>query len=483
VMAVLGRLAAAYERLDNVIVPFADVRALIKRWLDAQTFAPREGNAGVHVVDAASARFGDFDLVQLAGLVEGEWPDASRRSIFYSTAVLRELGWPAEQERLHAARAAFADLLTLPAQRLVVSTFQLEADTAVAVSPLVDEVKRAQMDAAEEPVSQRRIFDHEALALAPTRPDVFADVAADWALLRAASPAVLGPEYRGQAGDFQPGPLSLSALERYLDCPFKFFASEVLRLEEPPEDDASISPRERGRFLHGALQKFFEAWDKAGHGPITPATLPAARTVFAEAVEPLLAALSDTDAALERTRLFGSAISPGVAETVLGLEAARAPEPVAERWLEYRLEGDFMLGGTDGPAVALRGMADRIDLLPGRRLRVVDYKSGRAPAPKTALQAPVYALCAQERLEARDGAEWRIEEASYLALSGPRNHVPIVQADARDASERLTEARTKVMAVVDAVRAGDFPPRPLDEMSCRRCPYASVCRKDYVGDE
>ena len=156
---------------------------------------------------------------------------------------------------------------------------------------------------------------------------------------------------------------------------------------------------------------------------------------------------------------------------------------MAERWLEYRLEGDFLLGGTDGPAVALRGMADRIDLLPGRRLRVVDYKSGRAPAPKTALQAPVYALCARERLQARDGAEWRIEEASYLALSGPRNHVPIVQAGAKDADERLSEVRAKVMAVVDAVRAGDFPPRPVDEMSCRRCPYASVCRKDYVGDE
>ena len=71
-------------------------------------------------------------------------------------------------------------------------------------------------------------------------------------------------------------------------------------------------------------------------------------------MEPLLAALSDTDAALERTRLFGSAISPGVAETVLGLEAARAPEPVAERWLEYRLEGDFTLGATDAPHIRAR---------------------------------------------------------------------------------------------------------------------------------
>jgi RecB family exonuclease len=483
VMAMLGRLADAYGRLDDGVVPFADVRALVKRWLDAQTFAPRSGDAGVHVVDAASARFGDFDLVQLAGLVEGEWPDASRRSIFYSTSVLRELGWPAEQERLQGARAAFADLLTLPSARLVVSTFQLEADTAVAVSPLVDEVRQAELDSVEEPVPLRRIFDYEALALPPPRPDVFTDAAGDWASLRTTFPGILGPEYHGQAGPFQPGPLSLSALERYLDCPFKFFASEVLRLEEPPEDDASISPRERGRFLHEALQRFFEDWDRAGHGPITPATLPQARTVFAQAVEPLLAALSETDAALERTRLFGSAISPGVVETVLGLEATRPAEPVTERWLEHRLEGDFTLGGTDGPVVTLRGVADRIDLLPGRRLRLVDYKSGRPPAPKMALQAPVYALCAREQLQARDGAAWVIEEASYLALSGPRNHAPVVQAGANDAEERLAEARAKVMAVVGAVRAGDFPPRPIDEMSCRRCPYASVCRKDYVGDE
>ena len=69
------------------------------------------GDAGVHLVDAESARFGDFDAVQLAGLVDGEWPERPRRNIFYSPGILRELGWPAEADRREAARAAFADLL------------------------------------------------------------------------------------------------------------------------------------------------------------------------------------------------------------------------------------------------------------------------------------------------------------------------------------------------------------------------------------
>ena len=481
VLATLAGLRDAFARFDTEPVSFHDVRALVRRWIDAQTFAPRTGDGGVHVVDSASAPFGEFDLVQLAGLVEGEWPEPPRRDIFYSPAVLRELGWPGEQARLDGARAAFGDLVTLPAQRLVASAFLLEADTIVSPSPFVEDIAAAGYTRVEEPLQPRRIFDHEALAAGTPRPDALDGAAAAWAALRIEAPAGDAVRYRGRAGAMAPRPLSLSALERYLDCPFKFFAADVLRLEEPPEDDAAVSPRARGRFVHEALQHFFEAWDREGVGPITPGNLGRARAVFAAAVEPLLARLSDTDAAHERARLFGSAISPGVAETVLSLEASRRPEPVTERWLEYRLEGDFTLGG-EAPGVALRGMADRIDLLPGRRLRVIDYKSGSAPQPKLALQAPVYALCAQERLSGRDGAAWLVDEAAYVSLRGPRTLVPIVKAGSQD-DERLAEARARVLEVLAKVGAGEFPPRPQDEMSCRWCAYASVCRKDYVGDE
>jgi RecB family exonuclease len=481
VTTALASLAEAFARFDDEPVLFHDARALVRRWIDAQTFAPRTGDGGVHVVDSASARFGWFELVQLAGLIEGEWPEPSRHAIFYSQSVLRELGWPSEQDRIHGARAAFADLTTLPAGRLVASSFLLEADALVSPSPFVEDLGAAGLQRVEEPDALHRIFDYEALATGVPRLDALDETPAAWAALRIDAPAGDTDAYHGQAGTCEPPALSLSAIERYVDCPFKFFAADVLRLEEPPEDDAAVSPRARGRFVHEALQRFFEAWDQTGAGPLTPENLEQARAVFAAAVGPLLARLSDTDAAHERARLFGSAISPGVAETVLSLEASRRPEPVAGRWLEHRFEGDFTLGG-ETPPVALRGVADRIDLLPGRRLRVIDYKSGSAPQVKLALQAPVYALCAQERLSSRDGAAWSVDEASYVSLRGPRTLVPVVRAGSND-DERLSEARDRVLHVLSDVRAGAFPPRPLDEMSCRWCAYASVCRKDYVGDE
>jgi RecB family exonuclease len=468
--AILGTMIAlqrAYERFDQSAVPFDEVAALVRRWIEGQTFQPQHGDSGVHIVDAASARYGTFDEVQLAGLIDGEWPERPGRNIFYTPGVLRDLGWPADADRVDGARSSFLDLLRLPRQRLVLSTFNLEADVIVSPSLLLEEVERAALPASPQRLPTRPIFDYEAVLAALEDPA--GAVPHEMAPAASAPPREPLPAY------------SVSALERYQDCPFKFFAADVLRLEEAPEDESALTPRARGRFIHEVFQRFFEAWDARGDGTITSDRLDAARAVFQQTAEPLLAQLPDADAALERTRLFGSAISVGIVDVVLGLEAGR-PVAVRERLLEYRLEGEFSVGSADGRRVSLKGVADRIDVLDGRRLRVVDYKSGYGPNPRRALQVPVYAMCAQERLAQRDGADFQVDEAAYVAFSGKRTVVPVIRAGS-DASGPLSEARARLFATVDGIAAGVFPPRPHDPMICRYCAYASVCRKDYVGDE
>jgi RecB family exonuclease len=169
-------------------------------------------------------------------------------------------------------------------------------------------------------------------------------------------------------------------------------------------------------------------------------------------------------------------------DVVLGLEVSR-PAAVKERWLEYRLDGSFSLGTPAGQRVSLKGVADRIDLLDGNRIRVIDYKSGSAPNTRRALQVPIYALCAQERLQERDDSPWTIDEAAYVAFTGKRSLVPVVKAGAADAAAVLDDARGRLLDVLDGIGRGVFPPRPHDPMRCRYCAYSVVCRKDYVGDE
>ncbi len=475
VVTTIAALRDAHRRFDAATVDFDEVGALLRRWIEGQTFAPRTGDRGVHVLDSASAPFGDFEQVQFAGLVDGEWPGRPRRNIFYSTGILKELGWPTDRDRANGARAAFADLLGSPTGEAAVSAFLLEHDAVVSMSPLIDEIEpRAPRQV--EPVPNMLMFDHEALTQEPVAIAAVRETVREWANFRIQARELADSRFRGLTGPHQPDAYSLSGLERYQDCPFKFFASDVLRLDEPAEDGGVLSPRARGRFIHELLQQFFAAWDALGEGGITPANLDAARAVFAEVAEPLLARLPHNDSALERTRLFGSPLSVGVVDIVLAQEASR-PGTVRERWLEYRLDGEFSLGGDDSRRVPLRGVADRIDLLEGHRLRVIDYKTGSAPERSRALQVPVYALCAQERLTARDGADWTVEEGLYLSFAGKR---PVVRvADAGD-PEMLTTARERVFGLVDQINAGEFPPRPHDPMICSYCAYPSVCRKDYV---
>lgn len=437
----------------------------------------------MHVVDADSARFGDFDLVQVAGLVEGEWPESPRRDIFYPPALLRELGWSSEGERLGGLRAGFTDLLRLPSSTLVVSTFTLEDDALVTASPLLDAVTAAGLPTVEWAPTGVRIFEYEALALDPPEMGHLTAAARD-AAERRIEAAARPRERPGTTRGHVPAAYSVSALERYQDCPFKFFAADVLRLEPPLEEDPARLPRARGQFVHEMFQRFFEAWETRGGGTITVDRLDEARALFRAVAEPLLARLPEADAALERARLFGSAVSTGTADLVLELEATR-PGEVRERWVEHRLAGEFPLGGGDGRRVAIRGIANRIDLLDGHRLRVFDYKSGYPPDPKRALQVPVYALCAREQLAARDDAGWTIDEAAYVAFTGPRTVVPVVLPDmpASDAEAVLARARARLVDVVDGVERGAFPPQPYELRLCASCAFPSVCREDFVGDE
>ncbi|MBI4887809.1 MAG: PD-(D/E)XK nuclease family protein [Acidobacteria bacterium] len=481
VLDVLAALRDAYGRFDLRPVEVQVVAAVVRRWIEARTFAPFTGEGGVHLIDADSARFGDFDRVQVAGLVEGEWPERPRRNIFFPASLLRELGWPAESDRLHYERAAFRDLLRLPSSQLVVSTFTLEDDALVAPSPLADVVAESglSVEAYQAPVS--RVFDYEALAFDPVELRYVSETART-AAVRRIEASGRSSDRKGRTTARPLAAYAVGAIERYQDCPFKFFAADILRLEEPPADQSVLSPRAHGTFVHEVFQRFFEAWDARGDGTMTVDRFDEARALFEDVAAPLLERLPAPDAALERARLFGSAASLGIADVVLGMEASR-PARVEERWLEYRLEGDFSLGTPDGRRVPLKGVADRVDLLEGHRLRVIDYKSGSAPNPRRALQAAIYALCAQERLEDRGRGAWAVDEASYVAFAGKRTVVPVVRAGGADAAAVLSSARERLLEAVDGIARGEFPPRPHEVRICTYCAYPSVCRKDYVGDD
>ena len=483
VLGALGSLRAAHARYDDRPLPITELVATIRRWIEGQTFAPRTGRQGVLLVDGAAAAFTNADAVRIVGLVEADWPERTSGSIFYPSPVLRDLGWPPESERLAAARARFQDLLFLANEEVSISSFTLEDDGIVPPSPFLEDVRGAGLPIERrEPGPFTRIFDHEALSMRPVEAAALSDDAREWLRLRAARSAALDPRFRGAIGVRPAEVYAVSRVERYLECPFKYFAGHVLQLEEEREDESGLTPLERGQLLHGVFEAFFAAWAERGESRITPANLGDAVSLFAEVAEVQLAPLPEADRALERTYLLGSAASPGLAERAFAFEIEHGID-VVERLLEYEFAGAFTFDGPDGTReVRLRGKADRIDLLADGTLRVIDYKLGRAPKPARALQLPIYGLCAQQRLGGRHGRSWTLGRAGYVAF---REKNAFVELGGRggNLAAALADGQQRFLDAIAHIEAGEFPAAPDEPWTCTRCGYPHVCRKDYVGDE
>uniref|UniRef100_UPI0015E1786D PD-(D/E)XK nuclease family protein n=1 Tax=Raoultibacter timonensis TaxID=1907662 RepID=UPI0015E1786D len=80
--------------------------------------------------------------------------------------------------------------------------------------------------------------------------------------------------------------LSPSAIESYLECPYKWFAHRRLRLEEL---DAGFGGREFGLFAHRVLEHFYAQFRCEVAPKVTADTLPRARRILARVFDDQLA--------------------------------------------------------------------------------------------------------------------------------------------------------------------------------------------------
>ncbi|HUR35930.1 MAG TPA: PD-(D/E)XK nuclease family protein [Vicinamibacterales bacterium] len=479
-LQILRNLTNAHAAHHDPVWTVTDLATTVRRWIGDETFALAGTSAGVHLLDDQAARYGDFDDMTILGLIENEWPDRTRRNIFYPPNLLKALGWPSEKDRRGAADARFLDLLASPSARVELSAFLLDDESIVSRSIQLDEVPRARLSTVTRPPLAAPLLADEALATADEAPDDLAGPTRAWVELRASRTPPADPAYHGSAGPRPDRTWSVSALETYLTCPFKFFAQHVLRLEEEPDDEEVMDPRRQGQFVHEVFEAFFTEWQNDGHREITPANLPLARERFTAVVDRALDRVPEGEAALERTRLLGSPAAAGLGEAVFRMEAER-PVPVVARLLEYKLDGPVTIQTASGPrTIPLRGKADRLDLLADGTFRLIDYKLGWPPDRNRALQLPIYALCAEQQLAAL-GRSWTLGEAVYLAFKGPRRVVPLFATDTAR-TETLASAQQRMSDALDAIARGEFPPHPQDVFRCETCSFSAVCRKDYVGD-
>jgi putative RecB family exonuclease len=250
------------------------------------------------------------------------------------------------------------------------------------------------------------------------------------------------------------GSLSPSRASDFMSCPLLFRFRTVDHLPEPFSPDAV-----RGTVVHKVLENLFDlpAWDR------TPKR---AAELLVPAWDELVAAEPEVAEMFGADSTGGPEIAAWLAscEESLGryfsLEDPTRLQPAErEAYVETLLESKLLL----------RGFVDRLDVAPGGDIRVVDYKTGKAPGEgfeaKALFQMTFYALV----IWRTRGVVPRMLQLIYLGSGELLRYSP----DEQDllATERKVEALWR--AIVAARESGDW--RPSRSALCGWCAHQSLC--------
>jgi len=257
-----------------------------------------------------------------------------------------------------------------------------------------------------------------------------------------------------------------TALEGWIACHYLYFAGRLLGLETPALPEEGVARWQVGQIYHDVLAEYF-----APTGGVLPDEARLSALIAHHlAVAPAAHGFLDTPA----WRVEAREIEANIRRSVAALHEMPGETIATER----RLGGANALQlQVEGEVIPLRGVIDRLDLLPDGGYRVIDYKTGKsgydAPKPLAEgkrLQLALYALA----VEQTQGAD-SVADALYFFVhkgeparwslatfeGGPQNAYAI--------------ARSAVAEAVAGIRSGNFVPKPPDGGCPDYCPAAAWC--------
>ncbi|WNI34291.1 PD-(D/E)XK nuclease family protein [Streptomyces sp. ITFR-6] len=238
-----------------------------------------------------------------------------------------------------------------------------------------------------------------------------------------------------------------------MQCPLLYRFRVIDKLPQKPSEAAT-----RGTLVHAVLERLFDNPATERTAGRATALIPGQWDRLLES-KPELSELFAEDPAGERLSRWLSE-AERLVERWFSLEDPTRLEPAErELFVETELES----------GLRLRGVIDRIDVTPTGDVRIVDYKTGKAPRPEYAegalFQMKFYALVVW-RLK---GVVPRRLQLVYLGSGDVLTYDPVV-AD-------LERVERKLLALWEAIslatETGEWRPRPTK--LCGWCDHQALC--------
>jgi probable DNA repair protein len=408
----LDELIAGLSSLDAILGRIDRNEALrqLRRQCRDRAFRARRHSAPrVEVCSLDEALAGAVDGLWLIGINEGAWPPVPRPNPLLPAELQRRAGvLAARADSLADAACETQALWCASAPEVNFSWSSQEGEKALRRSPLLDELALVMAPA---PDTTDEVIDESALELID---DAVVELIDD----SRAPPLGADEEIRGGTG----------LLAAQAACPAWAFYQYRLGAAVLPAPTFGLDALARGSLLHAALEAFW-----VGRGLAELLAMDDGLRA-AEIARVVALALADHDrAAVEplppRLRALEAKRLGELLATWLEVEATRSPFRVLAREERHRLD-------IEGLPVTV--VVDRVDELgDGRRLAIIDYKSGRADRTRTWAdpritepQLPIYAALAFPDRAVAAVALARVtrEDPAFLGVAADAGLLPGVAA-------------------------------------------------------
>ncbi len=343
-------------------IPADRYPALFDALLDGVAVRPRHGgHARLAILGLLEARMQSVDVAILGGLNEGTWPPQPATDPWMSRQMRRDFGLPDTERRIGLAAHDFVQAFAAP---IVVLTRAERVDGAPTVP-------------ARWLTRMQHVATQAGLALSPSgiasgaTPGAQArtwrywqrslDRTEDWAGRVQRPPAPCPPVTA------RPRQLAVTHIQRWMRNPYDIYARHVLRLRQLDAIDEQPRASHYGSVIHGVLDAVVSRYPS---GPLPRGALAELLALGEAAFAPF--------AAHPSVHAFWWPRFERIARWFIDHEAGYrtgVARSVTER------TGRLTIDAPAGP-FTLTAKADRIDVTHDGTLRIVDYKTGEAPAPK-----------------------------------------------------------------------------------------------------
>ncbi|MEJ2617497.1 MAG: PD-(D/E)XK nuclease family protein, partial [Ignavibacteriaceae bacterium] len=311
---------------------------------------------------------------------------------------------------------------------------------------------------------------------------------------------------------------SISQLETYAKCPYKYFAERVLRLKPLEEPSEEIEALEMGSLLHNILYEFYKKIKAKGIiiSKASDKDFNYARQILFRIAEEQInqGNFNSPLTFYEKEKILGinGKQENSILDLFLKTEREKSENFIPEFFEEAfgglysgkrNMKGKNFVQELKAGNIKIRGKIDRIDMdKSGKTFEVVDYKlSGKRPNRDElyeglSLQLPLYMYAAKELINAQLEKDFnpdvpkiyslKFKEGEFgkiaVNLGLKKNSPPDEKNEVLN--KLIKECLVSVEKFVNAIIAGKFNLTSLKDREnkvCRYCSFKAICRIQEIN--